>query len=83
MEKKQNVIARSSIEAEFRAIAQGVCEWLWIKKLVEELRIAMKPSIKLYCDNKAAINISLNSVQHDRTKYLEVDKYFINENVII
>ena len=56
--KKQNFIARSSAEVEFRAIAQGMCEGLWIKKLLEELRITMKPSIKLYYDNKNHKHIS-------------------------
>ena len=28
--KKQNVVAKSSVEAEFRAIAQGICEGLWL-----------------------------------------------------
>ena len=35
----------------------------------------------LYCDNKAAINISLNPVQHDRTKHVEMDRHFIKEKV--
>ena len=81
MEKKQNVVARSSVEAEFRAIAQGMCEGLCIKKLLEELRIAMKLPIKLYCDKKTAISISLNLVQHDRTKHVEVNRHFIKEKV--
>ena len=29
--KKQNVVARSSAEVEFRAMAVGVCELLWVK----------------------------------------------------
>lgn len=29
--KKQNVVARSSAEAEFRAVAHGICEGMWIK----------------------------------------------------
>ena len=36
---------------------------------------------KLFCDNKAAINISENPVQHDRTKHVEVDRHFIKENL--
>ena len=31
--KKQNVVARSSVEAEFHAIEQGICELLWVKKI--------------------------------------------------
>ena len=34
--KKQSVVARSSAEAEFRALAQGICKFLWIKKLLRE-----------------------------------------------
>ena len=31
--KKQNVVARSSVEAEFRSIAHGICEVLWNKRV--------------------------------------------------
>ena len=37
--------------------------------------------MKVYCDNKAAINISHNPVHHVRTKHVEVNKHFIKENV--
>lgn len=37
--------------------------------------------IKFYCDNKATINISLNPMQHDKTKHIEVDRHIIKENV--
>ncbi|CAL5350327.1 unnamed protein product [Camellia sinensis] len=79
--KKQNVVARSSAEAEFRAMAQGVCELLWIKLLLSDLGIAQTDSMRLYCDNKAAINIAHNPVQHDRTKHVEIDRHFIKEKL--
>lgn len=31
--KKQLVVARSSVEAEYRAIVRGVCKLIWVKKL--------------------------------------------------
>ena len=37
--------------------------------------------MKMYCDNKVVINISHNSVHHDRTKHVEVDRHFIKEKV--
>ncbi|XP_068638415.1 beta-glucuronosyltransferase GlcAT14B-like [Aristolochia californica] len=37
--------------------------------------------MNLHCDNKAAIAIAHNPVQHDRTKHVEVDRHFIKENL--
>ena len=37
--------------------------------------------MKMYCDNKVVINISHNSIHHDRTKHVEVDRHFIKEKV--
>ncbi|RVW35856.1 Retrovirus-related Pol polyprotein from transposon RE1 [Vitis vinifera] len=38
--KKQNVVARSSAKAKFKAIAHGICEVLWIKQLLEEHKVS-------------------------------------------
>ena len=37
--KKQTVVARSSIEAELRSTTLGICDILWLKMLLKELRI--------------------------------------------
>jgi hypothetical protein len=50
--KKQGVVARSSAEAEFRAMAQGICELLWIQKLLEELKLKVDLPLKLLCAAK-------------------------------
>ncbi|XP_024313242.1 uncharacterized protein LOC106865836 isoform X1 [Brachypodium distachyon] len=63
--KKQSVVARSTAEAEFRAMAHGVCELLWLQILLTELRLYRHTPLMLYCDNKAAIDIANNPVQHD------------------
>nr|GEY51307.1 putative RNA-directed DNA polymerase [Tanacetum cinerariifolium] len=75
--KKQKVVSLSSAEAEFRGIAKGLAEALWIRKLVSEIRFPWKESIRIISDNKAAIQISENPVKHDRTKHVEVDRHFI------
>jgi hypothetical protein len=75
------VVARSSAEVEFRAMAQGVCEILWLKILLTELGFDSKDSMRLYCDNKAAISIAHNPIQHDRNKHVEIDRHFIKEKL--
>lgn len=79
--KKQNVIALSSAEAEFRGIVKGIYELLWIRKVLTVLGFELTSEMKLFCDNKAAIDISHNPVQYDRTKLIEVDRYFIREKI--
>ena len=36
--KKQDVVARSSAEAEYRAMALTTCELIWLRHLLQELR---------------------------------------------
>ena len=45
--KKQGVVAKSSAEANFRAMAQGICEGLWIYRVLEELEMAIELPLKL------------------------------------
>ncbi|KAK2965861.1 hypothetical protein RJ640_027148 [Escallonia rubra] len=79
--KKQNVVALSSAEAEFRGMAKGLCELLWLKGLLAEIGHSSKSSMNMFCDSKSAIQIAENPVQHDRTKHVEVDRHFIKEKL--
>ncbi|RVW46634.1 Retrovirus-related Pol polyprotein from transposon RE1 [Vitis vinifera] len=79
--KKQNVVARSSAEAEFRSMTLGLCEALWLRLLLQDLGYLSRQPIRLFCDNKAACDIVHNLIQHDRTKHVEVDRFFIKEKL--
>ena len=79
--KKQAVVARSTAEAEYRAIALSLCEMMWLKSLLKELRLLRNETMILHCDNIAAINIANNLVQFDRTKHVEIDRFFIKEKL--
>ena len=74
--KKQSVVARSTAEAELRAMAHGVCELLWLQILLTELRLFKNRPLMLYCNDKMAINIANNPVDHDRVKHIEIDRHF-------
>ena len=63
------MVAKSSAEAEYRAIAHGICELLWLQVLLKDLGIHGDGPMKPYCDNKATINIAHNPVQHGITKH--------------
>ncbi|KAH9722152.1 retrovirus-related pol polyprotein from transposon RE1 [Citrus sinensis] len=59
-----------------RKSTTGYCTFVW-----EDLRRPIVLPMKLYCDNKAAISIAHNPVQHDRTKHVEIDRHFIKEKL--
>ncbi|XP_071728247.1 secreted RxLR effector protein 161-like [Rutidosis leptorrhynchoides] len=79
--KKQKAFSLSSTESEFRGIAKGVVEALWIRKLLTEVGFPPKETNQIFCDNEVAIAISENPVQHDRTKHVEIERHFIREKL--
>ena len=79
--KKQAVVSRSTAEAEHRAMALALCEMMWLKGLLKDLRVLKNETILLHCDNVAAINIANNPVQFDRMKHVEIDRIFIKEKI--
>ena len=62
-------------------MAQGFCELLWLKIILEDLKIKWDDLIRLYYDNKFAISITHNPVQHGWTKHIEINKHFIKEEL--
>ncbi|CAL1398262.1 unnamed protein product [Linum trigynum] len=80
--KKQRVVARSSAEAEYRAMASTVSEVIWLRHLLMELGVPQSSATPLYCDSQAALHIAANPVFHERTKHVEMDCYFVRERVV-
>ncbi|CAN6439380.1 unnamed protein product [Victoria cruziana] len=78
--KKQRAIARSSTDAEYRAMAAGVADTTWVRHLLEELSEPICSST-LLCDNQSAINIARNPILHCRTKHIEIDQHFVRQKV--
>ncbi|KAL6195313.1 hypothetical protein ACLB2K_030933 [Fragaria x ananassa] len=79
--KKQNVVTCSSAEAEYKGMAQGVYELLWLRSLLKSMGFKQEWSMPLHCDNTAVVEIAHNPVQHDQTKHVEIDNHFIKEKL--
>ncbi|EOY03489.1 Cysteine-rich RLK (RECEPTOR-like protein kinase) 8 [Theobroma cacao] len=79
---RKSVVARSSTEAEYRAMASTICEVMWLKSLLTNFGISQDTPIKLYCDNQSAIHMSKNPIFHKRTKHIEIDCHVIREKVV-
>jgi len=80
--KKQNVMTRSSAEAEYRTIVLVTCELVWFKQLLKELQFGDDTQITLICDNQVALHINYSPVFHERIKNIEIDNRFVQENIV-
>jgi len=80
--KKQSVVTRSSVEAEYRAMASTCYEIVWLLALLGDLGLSQLTPVTLYCDNQAALHISANLVFHKRTKHIEVDCHYIRDQLV-
>jgi hypothetical protein len=75
------MVSRSSAEAEYRAVTNGVAEASWLCQLLAELHTAPSRNALIYCDNVSAVYLSTNPIQHQRTKHVEIDLYFVHDRV--
>jgi hypothetical protein len=60
--KKQNVVARSSAEAEYRVMTSTTSELTWVRQVLPDLNITNHEPIKIFCDNQVARHIASNPV---------------------
>lgn len=79
--KKQRTTARSSTEAEYRAVAATAADIIWVCNLLRELNVQSSTGPVIYCDNVGATQLSANPVFHSRMKHLAIDYYFVRELV--
>ncbi|GJT72283.1 ribonuclease H-like domain-containing protein [Tanacetum coccineum] len=72
---------KSVTEAEYRSLASAACEIIWIQKLLMDLKTKVTLPDDLFCDNKSALQLAINPVFHERSKYFEIDVHFIREKI--
>lgn len=49
--------------------------------LLTEVGYLVQGFMNFYCDNKVAISIAYEPMQHDRTKHVKVDRHFIKDHI--
>lgn len=79
--RKQKSVARSSTEAEYRALASTAAEVLWLKNLLGELGVSLPRCPTIYCDNIGATYLSVNPVFHSKMKHIAIDNHFVRDHV--
>nr|GEX62590.1 hypothetical protein [Tanacetum cinerariifolium] len=78
--KRQKSAAISSMEAEYIALSGCCAQILWMRSQLSDLGLGFN-KIPMYCDNKSAIALCCNNVQHSRSKHIDIKYHFIKEQV--
>ncbi|GJX49004.1 retrovirus-related pol polyprotein from transposon TNT 1-94 [Tanacetum coccineum] len=78
--KRQKSAAISSTEAEYIALSGCCAQILWMRSQLTDYGFGFN-KIPMYCDNKSAIALCCNNVQHSRSKHIDIRFHFIKEHV--
>ncbi|GKA49863.1 retrovirus-related pol polyprotein from transposon TNT 1-94, partial [Tanacetum coccineum] len=78
--KMQKSAAISSMKAEYIAMSGCCAQILWMRSQLTDYGLGFN-KIPIYCDNKSAIALCCNNVQHSRSKHIDIRFHFIKEQV--
>ncbi|GJW86698.1 hypothetical protein Tco_0162038 [Tanacetum coccineum] len=72
--------SRFKKKAEYIAMSGCCAQILWMRSQLKDYGFDFN-KIPLYCDNKSAIALCCNNVQHSRSKHIDIRHHFIREQV--
>ena len=78
---KQNCTSQSMAEVEYVTTVVNCSNIVCFKQLLQGMKVEIKETIIMFCDNTSAINISKNSVIHSKTKYISI-KYYSSRELV-
>jgi hypothetical protein len=81
LSKKQPIVTLSTCEAEYVAASWCVCHAIWLRNLLSKMELKQLGATVIQVDNKSAIELAKNSVNHERNKHIEVRFHFIRDHV--
>jgi hypothetical protein len=79
--KKQSIVALSTTEAEYIAMADAAKEALWIRHILAEIHPESSLIVPLHCDNQSAIALAKDNKFHQRSKHISIRYHFIRDTV--
>ncbi|KAG8489820.1 hypothetical protein CXB51_017861 [Gossypium anomalum] len=79
--KKQPVVSRSTVEAEYRSLAAATSDVTWLISLLAKLKVNSVDLPTIWCDNSSAVAVAANPVLHSKFKHVEIDLFFVCEKV--
>ena len=76
---QQRIIALSSCQAEYQALASSVQEILYFRQLLGEIGYSENVPTPLICDNQGALFLAITTKNHPRVKHIAINYHFVRE----
>ena len=76
--KLMKTLALSSCEGEFMALTEVCRELMWLCRFLDKIGIPYEGP-EIYCDSASAINWSLDPIQAQRNKHVEMKYYYCRD----
>ncbi|GJU13632.1 copia protein [Tanacetum coccineum] len=70
----------STTKVEYVSAKKACQQALWLKQALIDYDIRLD-DVPIMCDNKGAIDLSKNPMQHSRTKHIKIRLHFLRDNV--
>ncbi|KAE8703262.1 Dynamin-related protein 5A [Hibiscus syriacus] len=79
--KKQKTVSRSTMEAEYKSVADAAADIAWVNALLTDLGIQQGREPIVWCDKTSTVAMSANPVYHAQSKHVDLDVHFVREKV--
>jgi hypothetical protein len=77
--KKQTSTALSITKVEYVVAGQCCAQLLWMRQTLQDFGYNLS-KVPLLCDNESAIHLEDNSVEHSRTKHIDIRHHFLRDH---
>jgi hypothetical protein len=82
LQRKQNSVALSTVEAECISSGSYCAQLLWMKQILLDFGVKFT-DILFLCDNESTVKIATNPVPHSRTKHIDIQHHSLRDHVIM
>ena len=79
--ERQQMVAQSTMEAEYMAMSRCTREAIWLRQLMKDIGYIQEEAMTIMCDNQGFGAFAENPTNHDRSKHINVQDHFVRENI--
>jgi hypothetical protein len=79
--KKEPIVTLSSTKEEYVATTVAACQFVWMRRILNELLHEQNGATQIVCDNKSSIAMSKIHVFHKKSNHIDTRYHFIRELV--